>query len=129
MKSAGALLSRRLRDNDKHASVLSIREQAPELIRAVRHAVKQDYQRWRDAWFVGFTPEVTTAIWFGYDTQGISLGVGQTGGGIAAPTWGRYMRQALSRYPVTGFPEFAGLESLKFRLGGMKPTAETARKL
>ena len=80
---------------------------------------------WRDAWFVGFTPEVTTAIWFGYDTQGISLGVGQTGGGIAAPTWGRYMRQALSRYPVTGFPEFAGLESMEVcAFSGMKPTAD-----
>lgn len=80
---------------------------------------------WRDAWFVGFTPEVTTAIWFGYDTQGISLGPGQTGGGIAAPTWGRYMRQALASYPVQSFPQYAGLESLKVcAFSGMLPSPD-----
>ena len=35
------------------------------------------------------------------------------------------MRQALSRYPVTGFPQFAGLETMEVcAFSGMKPTAD-----
>ena len=41
-----------------------------------------------DAWFVGFTNEVTVAVWLGYDNAGNkrrTLGGGGTGGGIAVP--------------------------------------------
>ncbi len=65
---------------------------------------------WRDAWFTGFTPELTTCIWVGYDKMGMTLGRGQTGGVICAPAWGKYMRQALRAYPVREFPHYAGLE-------------------
>lgn len=47
-----------------------------------------------DAWFVGFTPKLVTALYLGYDKPG-SLGGGATGGGLAAPVWGRYMHKAL----------------------------------
>jgi membrane carboxypeptidase/penicillin-binding protein len=42
--------------------------------------------------------------------MGMSLGRGQTGGGVAAPLWGAYMRQALSNLPVRDFPRYAELE-------------------
>src|SRR5690606_19561932 len=41
-----------------------------------------------DAWFVGFTNEVTVAVWVGYDNadgKRRTLGGGSTGGGLAVP--------------------------------------------
>ncbi len=67
---------------------------------------------WKDAWFIGFTPDLTTGLWIGYDKLGLSLGVGQAAAGIAAPVWGNYMRDALSHSPVTGFPAYALLKDL-----------------
>ena len=46
---------------------------------------------YRDAWFVGFTPELITVVWVGYDDNR-SLGWGHTGGRVAAPIWKAYMR-------------------------------------
>jgi penicillin-binding protein 1A len=43
-----------------------------------------------DAWFVGFTPDVSAGVWVGFDRrQRITVGGG--GGSIAAPVWGRVM--------------------------------------
>ena len=67
---------------------------------------------WMDAWFVGFTPQLTTGLWMGYDKLGLALGTGQSAGGIAAPIWGRYMREAMSREETREFPVYAGLTSL-----------------
>jgi penicillin-binding protein 1A len=83
---------------------------------------------WKDAWFVGFTPDVTTCVWIGYDRLGMSLGIGQTGGSIAAPAWGSYMRQALAGDPVTDFPVYAGLESADIcDRSGLKPSSYCKR--
>jgi penicillin-binding protein 1A len=46
-----------------------------------------------DAWFVGFTPEYTIAVWVGYDDPARSLGSGSTGGAIALPIWTSIMEQ------------------------------------
>ncbi|HSJ06461.1 MAG TPA: PBP1A family penicillin-binding protein, partial [Longimicrobiales bacterium] len=45
-----------------------------------------------DAWFVGYTPDLVGSVWIGYD-QPSALGGAATGGGFAAPVWGRVMRQ------------------------------------
>lgn len=58
--------------------------------------------RGTNAWFVGYTPELVTAVYIGYDTP-LSLGGGATGGGLAAPVWGRYMQRALRSEPSKGF--------------------------
>jgi len=65
---------------------------------------------WRDAWFVGFTPQLTTCVWIGYDSLGLSLGIGQAAGGVAAPVWGQYMRLAMQEEPVMDFPAFGAVE-------------------
>jgi len=49
-------------------------------------------QNWADAWIVGYSPYFTTAVWFGFDRPGNSLGTGGTGAGLVGPFWGRYMR-------------------------------------
>jgi penicillin-binding protein 1A len=44
-----------------------------------------------DVWFVGFTPTLLAAVWFGMDRPQ-QIYRGATGGGDAAPVWGRFMR-------------------------------------
>ena len=68
---------------------------------------------WKDAWFVGFTPQLTTCMWVGYDNPGLSLGQGQTGGVIVAPMWREYMKEALEGEPYLEFPYFGGVVSQK----------------
>jgi penicillin-binding protein 1A len=40
-----------------------------------------------DAWFIGFSPEFTVAIWAGYDDPSKSLGSGATGADVTLPIW------------------------------------------
>ena len=59
-------------------------------------------QDFNDAWFVGFTPDLVTAVWIGYD-QPTSLGKDQTGGTVAAPVFHDFMEFALKTRPVLKF--------------------------
>lgn len=45
-----------------------------------------------DVWFVGFTPNLQAAVWFGMDQPG-TIRTGATGGVDAAPVWGDFMRR------------------------------------
>ena len=47
----------------------------------------------RDAWFIGFTPGLTTGVWLGHD-RSRTLGRGETGGRAAAPVWRWFMAGA-----------------------------------
>ena len=58
----------------------------------------------RDAWFIGYTPELVTAVWVGLDDFR-GMGKGQYGGEIALPIWMDYMRPALDKYPPTEYPK------------------------
>ncbi|WP_028329751.1 penicillin-binding protein 1A [Brachyspira alvinipulli] len=58
---------------------------------------------WKDAWFVGYTPELTTGIWIGFDSFKYSLGNNQVGGRVAAPIWGKYMVEALKEVKPTWY--------------------------
>ncbi len=85
---------------------------------------------WKDAWFMGFTPSLTTGLWIGYDKLGLSLGIGQSAGGIAAPVWGRYMREALKETPRRGFPTYAGLKSAEVCIAsGLLPGQNCTKKM
>ncbi|MDO4878432.1 MAG: penicillin-binding protein 1A [Neisseria sp.] len=53
----------------------------------------------KDAWFVGFTPDVVTAVFIGFDKPR-SMGRAGYGGTIALPVWVEYMRHALKGKPV-----------------------------
>ena len=57
---------------------------------------------YRDAWFVGYTPQVITGVWVGYDKPRPG-GKGFTGGAVAAPIWERFMRKAVASKPVVDF--------------------------
>jgi penicillin-binding protein 1A len=60
-------------------------------------------QNWSDAWAVGYTPYYTTAIWFGFDKPGNSLGVNLTGSTLAGPVWGDFMREIHQGLPLKDF--------------------------
>ena len=56
----------------------------------------------RDAWYVGYVPQLSTAVWMGnLDNEPIE-GT-NTGGGLAAPVWGDYMRAAVEPWDVADF--------------------------
>lgn len=50
-------------------------------------------QNWADGWAVGFTNNITTAIWFGFDTPGNSLGRRQAGANVAGFPWAVFMKR------------------------------------
>jgi len=50
-----------------------------------------------DAWFVGFTPHLSTSMWLGHATSRIPM-FGVAGGTIPATIWGHYMLQARGSY-------------------------------
>ncbi|MEA2739230.1 MAG: penicillin-binding protein, partial [Acetobacteraceae bacterium] len=65
-------------------------------------------QDFADAWFAGFTPDLVTVVWVGYDNPA-NLGENETGGAVAAPIWHDYMATALAGRPVLSFPMPAGV--------------------
>lgn len=66
-----------------------------------------DYQ---DAWFVGYTPELVAAVWFGEDTPRRMVYQGaRYGSWNAATIWANFMREALKDTPVSDFPKPPGL--------------------
>ena len=62
----------------------------------------------RDAWFVGFTPELVTGVWVGYDDLR-PLGSKESGANTALPIWIDIMKQALKDRPAVDFPMPSGL--------------------
>jgi penicillin-binding protein 1A len=96
---------------------------------------------YRDAWFVGYTPKLTAAVWMGYpnppgeptrymeDVRGIDV----TGGSFPAQIWNRFMRNATKGMDLGNFvtPEtFPGRvlnPSLVLTDNGASSTSSTAR--
>ena len=58
-------------------------------------------QSWRDAWFVGFTPDYAAGVWVGNDDNRPMNKV--TGGMISAEIWRRFMMTAHAKLPVRNF--------------------------
>ncbi len=64
----------------------------------------QDY---RDAWFVGFTPQLVAGVYIGYDNPSKSVGI--PGGKIAGPIWANFMARALRDKASVDFPVPPGI--------------------
>jgi penicillin-binding protein 1A len=62
-----------------------------------------------DAWFVGYVPQLDTAVWVGYPRGEIPMenvhGIAVSGGSFPADIWKLYMEQALAKTPAREFPE------------------------
>lgn len=58
----------------------------------------------KDVWFVGYVPQMATAVWIGNDDNRPLPG-NASGGEYAAPVWRQFMKKALTNEPVQQFPD------------------------
>jgi penicillin-binding protein 1A len=69
---------------------------------------------YRDAWFVGFTPQIAAGVWVGFDDERVSMGERRTGAMVALPVWAPFMRMAHDtlQLPLMDFTEPRGIAHL-----------------
>ncbi len=80
---------------------------------------------YKDAWFIGFSPDLVVGVWAGYD-QPRSMGEGETGGRLAVPVFRDFMREALADTPATPFRIPAGVRLVRIdAMTGLLPGAAT----
>ena len=68
----------------------------PERFRGAAAGKTGTTNDYRDAWFVGYTPDVVCAVWVGYDS---GADTGLTGARGALQIWARFLR---ALYPNSG---------------------------
>ena len=64
-----------------------------------------------DAWYIGFTPQITTGVWVGNDAH-VTLGKKETGARAALPIWIQFMEQGMQGMPVENFRNVVPLEKI-----------------
>ncbi|MGE5148358.1 MAG: penicillin-binding protein 1A [Candidatus Eiseniibacteriota bacterium] len=70
---------------------------------------------YKDAWFIGFTPDVVVGVYIGYDKPR-TLGRGMTGGRVAAPIVKDFMKVALADKPAVPFRVPPGIKLVRVNL-------------
>lgn len=83
-----------------------------------------------DAWFIGYSPNLVTGVWIGYD-QIKSLGHLETGARAALPIWLNYSMFAESYYPPMDFimPEGVSVVNVDAKTGLLPSSASKATRL
>ncbi len=84
-----------------------------------------------DAWFIGYTPQIVTGVWIGFDNER-GLGKGEVGGRAALPVWIDYMLKAHKNLPKEDFRVplgivFSNIDEDTGKLAGAK-TERVARQ-
>ena len=79
-----------------------------------------------DAWFIGFTPEITAGVWVGYDDKEVSLGKPETGAVAALPIWLEFMQGALDGKPIQQFQNVMSLDKVALTKNVKVDTPDTA---
>jgi penicillin-binding protein 1A len=81
-------------------------------------------QNWTNAWAVGYTPHITSAVWFGFDKPGETLGLSLTGATLSGRAWARFMKAANEDYPHKDFaaPQSGLVRAEVCSVSGMLPT-------
>jgi penicillin-binding protein 1A len=76
----------------------------------------------KDAWFVGFTPDLVAGLYIGFDSPS-TLGRGGTGSSLSAPVFNEFMQAAVKDTPVSKFVIPAGMNLISIdRKTGMAAT-------
>jgi penicillin-binding protein 1A len=82
-----------------------------------------------DAWYIGFTPEMTAGVWVGFDTEA-PLGKAETGASAASPIWLGFMKRALAGLPVRNFEPSEGIVFAKIDAEtGLLPVPESRKTI
>jgi len=76
----------------------------------------------RDAWFVGFNGDLSTAVWVGFDDYS-SLGRGEFGAKAALPIWMDFMGSALKDQPLNTLPMPPGISTVLINRQNGLPTS------
>ncbi|MEO5667135.1 MAG: PBP1A family penicillin-binding protein [Bdellovibrionota bacterium] len=84
---------------------------------------------YRDAWFLGYSPQVIGGVWIGFD-EDRPIGRNETGTRSAAPIWMSFMQEALKDQPVEDFEVPDGIIQVKIdSQTGDVPTATTQKTI
>ncbi|HVM73995.1 MAG TPA: PBP1A family penicillin-binding protein [Candidatus Saccharimonadales bacterium] len=67
-------------------------------------------QDFTDAWFIGFTAQITAGVWVGFDDKQISLGKRETGAQAALPIWMEFIERGMGNMPAVEFANVVPLE-------------------
>ena len=65
-----------------------------------------------DAWFIGYTAQIATGVWVGFDKEQ-SIGKGEVGGRAALPIWLNYMKFSHENLPKVSFSVPDGVKTVK----------------
>ena len=78
-------------------------------------------QEFRDAWFIGFVPQLLVGVWVGNDDNSSMEGVAEVS--VCPRAWKAFMDEALKNEPVVAFPSPVGLHEETFCvISGGRPT-------
>ncbi len=82
-------------------------------------------QNWRDAWTVGYTPQLAAGVWAG-NMNGKLMKVGADGSIVAGPIWNSFMRKAHANKEVESFKRPDGIAEVAVdSVSGLLPTSAT----
>jgi penicillin-binding protein 1A len=126
-KQEGSIVEEDLKSGAEGVCPQVISEQSAYLMTSLLQGVVQEGTGWRakslgrpcagktgttneytDAWFVGYTPDLITGVWVGYDEKK-SLGKFETGSRAASPIWVSYMQKAMAGRMVRNFSIPSGI--------------------
>lgn len=118
------LMSNVLSDNNARTYIFGSRNSLtlPDRPVAAKTGTTNDY---KDAWTVGYTPQISTAVWVG-NNDGKLMKKGADGSIIAAPIWQSYMKAATAGMAVEQFNKPSGIKTVTIdAVTGRKVTSGT----
>jgi penicillin-binding protein 1A len=80
-----------------------------------------------DAWFIGFSPSITAAVWVGFDEKK-TLGNKESGAVVALPIWIECMREILQNKQVERFPSLESIDQIPAASPDAAASGDAARK-
>ena len=80
-----------------------------------------------DAWFVGFSPRITTAVWVGRDDHK-TIGNKEAGSRAALPIWIDFMEEALEKYPGGKFKRPSRIKTVSTPYGNVPYSIDSLRE-
>ncbi len=100
--------------------------QIPGRTVAAKTGTTQDY---RDAWTIGYTPQIATGVWVGNNGNQEMKGKAD-GSAVATPIWREFMLEALKEYPPEEFAKpIKEMSDIPYMTGALPPTEETIVKI